>query len=197
MRGVGPATASLYLSVHDPSNIIFFSDEAYKWLLDDRKLKYDLKEYEELNKATKAFISKFSSVTPIEVEKVAFVIIKEAEPVREKSTPYVKTGKPRGRPANPDGQKKKPSPVPGRGRGRPAKQVTASKETSEETSDAPAKKRGRPPGAKKTEAEAVENDSPAAHVPAHLVSSPSNKRTKRPPPGASKTDGPSAKRAKA
>lgn len=32
LKGIGPATASLLLSVHDPEHVIFFSDEAFYWL---------------------------------------------------------------------------------------------------------------------------------------------------------------------
>lgn len=98
MKGIGPATASLLLSVHDPKNIVFFSDEAYKWLVADGKkisIKYDVKEYEALHAKAQALIKKLG-ITPIEVEKAAFVIIKENEPVKEVKGPYVPSGKPRG-----------------------------------------------------------------------------------------------------
>src|SRR5437667_8616038 len=51
LRGIGPATASLLLAVHDPQNSIFFSDEAFWWLCcGGRKeaIKYNLKEFQAL-----------------------------------------------------------------------------------------------------------------------------------------------------
>ncbi|KAG9190762.1 hypothetical protein G6011_08850 [Alternaria panax] len=61
LRGVGPATASLLLSVLRPAEIPFFSDEMFRWCVWDeqigsekegkgwqRKIKYNLKEYEML-----------------------------------------------------------------------------------------------------------------------------------------------------
>lgn len=122
LRGVGPATASLLLSVYDPTNVIFFSDEAYRWLVADGekvKLLYNVKEYQELNGKAHALMSRLK-VTPIDVEKTAFVLIKENEPIRESAPEKVPSGRPRGRPALPDSEKKAKKPtVPGRGRGRP------------------------------------------------------------------------------
>jgi hypothetical protein len=53
LRGVGPATASLVLSVAFPMDVPFFGDEVFEWLCggegpEKRKLKYDVKEYKEL-----------------------------------------------------------------------------------------------------------------------------------------------------
>ncbi|KAI9800947.1 MAG: hypothetical protein M1833_003084 [Piccolia ochrophora] len=53
LSGIGPATASLLLSVYDQSRVAFFSDEAYRWILYlpekgqgwDRPIKYTAKEY--------------------------------------------------------------------------------------------------------------------------------------------------------
>ena len=33
LKGIGPASASLLLSVYDPVRVPFFSDEAYRWLM--------------------------------------------------------------------------------------------------------------------------------------------------------------------
>ena len=33
LKGIGPASASLLLSVYDPVRVAFFSDEAYRWLM--------------------------------------------------------------------------------------------------------------------------------------------------------------------
>ncbi|EKD18537.1 uncharacterized protein L3040_007439 [Drepanopeziza brunnea f. sp. 'multigermtubi'] len=124
LKGVGPATASLILAVHDPQNIIFFSDELFRWLTAGGKkvkITYSTKEFETLFKAAGNFMSKIKC-TPIELEKVAFVLIKENEPVHEPKPKYEPSGRPRGRPAMAESEKKPKKPtVPGRGRGRPPK----------------------------------------------------------------------------
>lgn len=50
LKGVGPATGTLLLSIFDPVNVPFFEDELYAWLCPDAKdkLKYNVKEYFEL-----------------------------------------------------------------------------------------------------------------------------------------------------
>lgn len=92
LKGIGPATASLILAIHDPENIIFFSDEGYRWLVHGGEmvvLKYTFAEFDELHGKAKALITKLGTgVTPLDIEKVAFVIMKENEPVKEKK--YVK-----------------------------------------------------------------------------------------------------------
>lgn len=60
LKGIGPASASLLLSVYAPVDIPFFSDEAFRWVMFDgptsgkgggrgwdRGIKYDKKEYAE------------------------------------------------------------------------------------------------------------------------------------------------------
>ncbi|KAI0178928.1 DUF1479-domain-containing protein [Hypoxylon sp. FL1284] len=79
LRGIGPATASLLLSVHDPDRVVFFSDEAFYWLCCEAKrlpIKYNTKEYLELDSATHALIKRLG-VKAIDIEKVAYVLIKE------------------------------------------------------------------------------------------------------------------------
>ncbi|KAI1378799.1 hypothetical protein F4677DRAFT_443285 [Hypoxylon crocopeplum] len=79
LRGVGPATASLLLSVHDPSRVIFFSDEAFYWLCCDGQkspIKYNAKEYQELNAAAQTLVKRLE-VDATDVEKVAYVLMKE------------------------------------------------------------------------------------------------------------------------
>ncbi|TQS34583.1 hypothetical protein Golomagni_05026 [Golovinomyces magnicellulatus] len=81
LKGIGPATGSLLLSIHDPENVVFFSDELYRWLcVDGRKvsLRYTVKEFEKLYEKSKNFMSRIKC-TPIELEKVAYVIIIEQE----------------------------------------------------------------------------------------------------------------------
>ncbi|KAI1501155.1 hypothetical protein F5X99DRAFT_209838 [Biscogniauxia marginata] len=82
LKGIGPATASLLLSVHDPGRVIFFSDEAFYWLCRDGKIspiKYNPKEYLELNAATQALAERLE-VSATDIEKVAYVLMKEGSP---------------------------------------------------------------------------------------------------------------------
>lgn len=79
LRGIGPATASLLLSVHDPEHVIFFSDEAFYWLCCDGKkapIKYNMKEYTELSTAADS-ITRRLQVKATDVEKVAYVLIRQ------------------------------------------------------------------------------------------------------------------------
>ena len=82
LRGIGPATASLLLSVHDPENVIFFSDEAFYWLCCDGKkvpIKYNMKEYVQLSSAADS-ITKRLRVKATEVEKAAYVLLRQGTP---------------------------------------------------------------------------------------------------------------------
>ncbi|KAH8167911.1 hypothetical protein CIB48_g320 [Xylaria polymorpha] len=79
LRGIGPATASLLLSVHDPEQVIFFSDEAYWWLCSygqKSPIKYNAKEYQQLNIAADK-ITKRLQVGATDIEKVAYVVMKD------------------------------------------------------------------------------------------------------------------------
>ncbi|KAF8860105.1 hypothetical protein BDZ45DRAFT_567692, partial [Acephala macrosclerotiorum] len=122
LKGVGPATASLLLAIHDPLNVVFFSDELHRWLVSDgekKTLRYTTKEFEELFSAATTFMARINC-TPIELEKVAFTLIQESEPVKEKN-PYVPTGNPRGRVPLTAEEKEARKYVPtGKPRGRPA-----------------------------------------------------------------------------
>ncbi|KAH7391239.1 hypothetical protein BKA64DRAFT_710149 [Cadophora sp. MPI-SDFR-AT-0126] len=114
LRGIGPATASLLLAIHDPQNIVFFSDELFSYLTAEGKKvdpKYTTKEFETMFAAAQTVMSRLKC-TPIELEKVAYVLINE-------KTPQIKKA---GRPAVPDSEKKvKPAYVSsGKPRGRPA-----------------------------------------------------------------------------
>ena len=158
MKGIGPATASLILALHDPEKVIFFSDEAYRWLCADGEKaspRYTVKEFDDLHAKSKALIAKLK-VSPIDIEKVAYVIIKENEPVKIPKPKAVPSGRPRGRPPLPESEKKpKKVPVPGRGRGRPPgvgakKDVKVEPKTPNGTG-----KRGRPAGVKVEKAEAT------------------------------------------
>jgi NACalpha-BTF3-like transcription factor len=78
LKGIGPATASLLLTVHDPEKVIFFSDEAFYWLCCGGKkspIKYNAKEYQSLLLAANEMIQRLG-VSATDIEKVAYVIMK-------------------------------------------------------------------------------------------------------------------------
>ncbi|KAL9480078.1 hypothetical protein ACSS6W_004864 [Trichoderma asperelloides] len=78
LKGIGPATASLLLSVHDAQNVIFFSDEAFYWLCCGGKkaaIKYNIDEYAALRDEAEALIKRLD-VSATDIEKVAYVLMK-------------------------------------------------------------------------------------------------------------------------
>jgi hypothetical protein len=82
LKGIGPATASLLLAVHDPENVIFFSDEAFYWLCcggSRTPLKYNMKEYTELTERSNA-LTKRLGVKAVDVERVAYVLFNDQSP---------------------------------------------------------------------------------------------------------------------
>ncbi|KAH7156254.1 hypothetical protein EDB81DRAFT_382208 [Dactylonectria macrodidyma] len=97
LRGIGPATASLLLTVHDPNDVIFFSDEAFYWLCCNGKkspIKYNAKEYRALRDSAQD-LSKRLGVSATDVEKVAYVLMKQSdlapEPEKAKTAKKVAT----------------------------------------------------------------------------------------------------------
>lgn len=119
LKGIGPATASLILAVHDPENIMFFSDEAYHWLCVPNNeaapdLKYNAKEYDALYAKAKALMARLK-VSPIDIEKVAYVLKKEDVPMIMTKNP---TGKAKGRSSFSE-ESKMAGAVASRPRGRP------------------------------------------------------------------------------
>lgn len=85
LKGVGPATASLLLSVHDPTRVIFFSDEAFLWLCCGGKkspIKYNAKEYEALRSEANDLVERLG-VSATDVEKVAYVLMKRPDEAAE------------------------------------------------------------------------------------------------------------------
>lgn len=85
LKGIGPATASLLLSVAAPERIPFFSDELFRWVMFDeagspggwkRTIKYNAKEYNELIKKVDTLVSRLG-VRALDAEKVAYVLGKE------------------------------------------------------------------------------------------------------------------------
>lgn len=89
LRGIGPATASLLLSVFDTGNAPFFSDELFRWCMYedskgqgwDRDIKYNLKEYLELYDKVHAFKERFRKafdreLSVVDIEQVAYTLVK-------------------------------------------------------------------------------------------------------------------------
>lgn len=122
LSGIGPAAGSLMLSIHDSKNIVFFSDELYRWLCTDGckvPLRYTVQEFEKLFEKASDFMARIEC-TPVELEKAAFVFIYELDPPPEPKPKKEPSGLPRGRPALPESEKKVKKPPSGRPRGRPA-----------------------------------------------------------------------------
>ncbi|KAK5138267.1 hypothetical protein LTR08_003328 [Meristemomyces frigidus] len=94
LSGVGPATASLLLSVYDLTNVPFFSDELYRWAMWNepatpkgsgwqREIKYTAKDYLQLYPRVQELRGRLSAesgapVSALDVEKVAYVLGKRA-----------------------------------------------------------------------------------------------------------------------
>ncbi|KAF9771434.1 hypothetical protein IL306_010923 [Fusarium sp. DS 682] len=79
LRGIGPATASLLLAVHDATRVIFFADEAFWWLCCNGKqspIKYNAKEYRTLCSKVDDLRNRLH-VQASNVEKVAYVLMKQ------------------------------------------------------------------------------------------------------------------------
>lgn len=102
LKGIGPATASLLLSVHDAQNAIFFSDEAFYWLCCGGKkasIKYNIDEYAALNDEAQALVKRLG-VSATDIEKVAYVLMKgpslakDAESDTKKATAPAKASNP-------------------------------------------------------------------------------------------------------
>lgn len=101
LKGIGPATSSLLLSVLQPENVPFFSDELFRWCCWDneikgkdgagwqRKIKYNFKEYELLLGGVEKLRLRLNGsgqkldtvVRAVDVEKVAWVLGKDGTDV--------------------------------------------------------------------------------------------------------------------
>lgn len=94
LRGVGPATASLILSTAFPGDVPFFSDELYIWAFwsdepprvtwREKKMKYSHQEYSALFTRVQEFRQRMKEsdgedVAALDVEKVAYVLGKQAK----------------------------------------------------------------------------------------------------------------------
>ncbi|KAK0256740.1 hypothetical protein LTR29_001495 [Friedmanniomyces endolithicus] len=91
LRGVGPATASLLLSVKDEARVPFFSDELYRWALWSneagggwkREIKYSEKSYMELFPRVQELRERLKrengeTVSALQVESVAYVLARRS-----------------------------------------------------------------------------------------------------------------------
>jgi hypothetical protein len=185
LKGVGPATASLLLAVHDPQNVIFFSDEAYAWLVNNGNTKspaYTSKEFQQIFTAATA-LAKRLDVSPMEIEKVAYVIIRENEPVYEPKPKKTPSGLGRGRPKLLEHEKKPKKAPSGLGRGRP-KLPESEKKSKPETNGV----RGRPNKAE-TEAKPAASGTPrgrARKADSEKVAEATPKSRGRPGPSVNK-----------
>ncbi|KAG4431092.1 hypothetical protein IFR05_013426 [Cadophora sp. M221] len=179
LKGIGPATASLLLAIHDPQNVVFFSDELFSYLTAEGKKvdpKYTTKEFEAMFAEAQTVMSRLKC-TPIELEKVAYVLIKEKAPEAKKS----------GRPALPEAERKANAYVPsGKPRGRPT--------LSEAEKEA---KKSRREAEKTKAAKSVTNRTRTGRVvkPRDLLvaQAPDAKKTRVTKPGGKKLGRPAAK----
>ncbi|KAF4976963.1 hypothetical protein FZEAL_6433 [Fusarium zealandicum] len=81
LKGIGPATASLLLAVHDPSRVIFFSDEAFWWFCcsgNQDPIKYNAKEYQALCAKVDELRGRID-VSASDMEKVAYMLMTPLE----------------------------------------------------------------------------------------------------------------------
>lgn len=91
LKGVGPATASLFLSCYDPANFSFFSDDLYRYLHWedvkfrgwDRRIYYTMKEYKELHERCQSMRQLLEEesgepVSVIDIKKMAYALAKHA-----------------------------------------------------------------------------------------------------------------------
>ncbi|OAG07470.1 uncharacterized protein CC84DRAFT_1089392 [Paraphaeosphaeria sporulosa] len=102
LRGIGPATASLLLSVAYPSTHPFFSDELYRWLAWDapssggsggrgwkRGIKYNVKEYAEVVERFGELRGRLG-VRGVDAERVAWVLGRRGVDLNEDGEVWVK-----------------------------------------------------------------------------------------------------------
>ena len=124
LKGVGPATASLFLSCYDPIKVPFFSDELFRYLhwSDikargwDRKISYTMKEYQSLLDKTKALRERLEKesgqiVKAIDLEKMAYEIAKSAQTAVKRGNGDEEEGNKALRPPSPK-RRRKPTPEP-------------------------------------------------------------------------------------
>ncbi|KAL7901998.1 hypothetical protein HDV63DRAFT_64719 [Trichoderma sp. SZMC 28014] len=96
LKGIGPATASLLLSVHDAQNAIFFSDEAFYWLCcggNKASIKYNIDEYAAMNDEAQALVKRLD-VSATDIEKVAYVLMKGSNLAKDSKAEKAKVSAP-------------------------------------------------------------------------------------------------------
>lgn len=147
LKGVGPATASLILSIYDPDRVTFFSDEVYRWLCADGNeatMKYDTKEYAAVYREAYGLIARLE-VTALDIEKVAYVLVKGgATEISKTLTSKTPTGRPNAKVHKSD-DKKTPKAQETRERATRAeralkRELRETERNGAETKDPPAKK---------------------------------------------------------
>lgn len=106
LSGIGPATASLVLSVFDPTHAPFFSDELFRYLHAessadgnlrgwDRKISYTKKEYDEVcsrvrqmqKRLRPAGMTEGEAITAFDLEKLAYVLARSSTGTSSKEKP--------------------------------------------------------------------------------------------------------------
>lgn len=105
LSGIGPATASLLLSVNDPAHVPFFSDELFRWIhLEnnakgvligwDRKIAYNKKEYASMYSKCVEMLEKLNMgkessevVSMLDLERHAYVLNARRGEKQEKTQP--------------------------------------------------------------------------------------------------------------
>ncbi|KAK4170288.1 hypothetical protein QBC43DRAFT_197690 [Cladorrhinum sp. PSN259] len=111
LKGIGPATASLLLAVHDPDNVIFFADEAFYWLCcggSKGPIKYNAKEYAALDEKARVLAERLD-VKAVDIERVAFVLMRQGS--EEKTVAAATTSQKSETKSSAEGAKAKPLPV--------------------------------------------------------------------------------------
>lgn len=117
LRGVGPATASLLLSMYAPHQIPFFSRSFYRWAMWSHisggwkaTIKYSKKEYIRFCDQAKDIASHLNGCSMLEIEKAAYTMERLEENESGEGQKKAKPGTP-GRASNPktNGKRKQAS----------------------------------------------------------------------------------------
>lgn len=126
LKGIGPATASLLLAVHNEENVLFFADEAFYWLCcggAQGPIKYNLKEYIALQERAQSLMKRLG-VKAVDVERVAFVLMRE----QNGGIPKTAEEKNEEQDDKPEKPKKSSTPTSENARKQPAKRKVSAEE---------------------------------------------------------------------